>query len=185
MFTWVKWGQGDLAGALVECEQMQLAAELPDLSAERHEELRKAHLWAHAFILAQIAAVQELASRAATLGHASDARAAFERLATKPHDRDSKFVLAAAFGIWGGDGKAAAEAARQVDVAHDDDLQDLYIVARALEAGGDRAQAKAIYDRIRSNRRVHMMRPVVLHLMERDAAPTCLKKEQGFTTSPG
>jgi hypothetical protein len=64
--------------------------------------------------------------------------------------------LEAFFDLEDGQGAAARRAVAHVDVAKRGDVQDLYVIARALEAGGDAAGAEAVRARIRDSDNVYL-----------------------------
>jgi hypothetical protein len=159
--TWIRWGSGDRKGALDENEQ------LPRVVASAAEDVKRGALlhywWDKSYLLAE-------AGRA---GEAEKARAEFFQLGDRPDDEDSRNTLVAFLRAMAGDGKGAREAAEQVDLARDGDLQDAYVVQRAIAAGGDQAKAAAIREQIRSGPR-YPMKPLILQQLKRDgvsAAP--------------
>lgn len=150
--TWIRWGSGDKAGALAENEKVR---ELAGHDAERGR-LRN-YWWDRAYLEAE----------AGKLDEADRSRAEFFAIATKPDDANSKHVLDAWLAFRRGDGDKARAEASAVDPAKDDDLQDLYVLACALESGGDATGAASIRDRIRNGYR-YPMKPTILQQMARD-----------------
>jgi hypothetical protein len=82
---------------------------------------------------------------------------------------ESVAVLESYFAALDGNHDAALQAARRVDPAKDDDLEDLYLVVVGLDAGGDHAAAEAVRQRMRQSTGVHLARPIMLRWVERDA----------------
>jgi hypothetical protein len=76
-------------------------------------------------------------------------------------------VLAAWLAFRRGEGEKARAEASAVDPAKDGDLQDLYVLACALESGGDAAGAASVRERIRNGSR-YPMKPTILQQMARD-----------------
>ncbi len=62
----------------------------------------------------------------------------------------------------------------EVDVEKDDDLQDLYVIALALDAGGDAATARKVRERICKGN-AYLMKPLIVAQMEREAF-SCLER---------
>jgi len=150
--TWIRWGAGDKAGALAENEKVRQVAERDP----KRGRLRN-YWWDRAYLEAE----------AGRLDDAEKSRAQFFAIATKPDDADSKHVLEAWLAFRRGDGDKARVEASAVDPAKDDDLQDLYVLACALESGGDAAGAAGIRERIRNGYR-YPMKPTILQQMARD-----------------
>ena len=150
--TWIRWGAGDKPGALAENEKVREVAE----HDPKHGGLRH-YWWDRSYLEAE----------AGRLDDADKSRAEFFAIATKPDDADSKHVLDAWLAFRRGDGDKARVEARAVDPAKDDDLQDLYVLACALESGGDAAGAAGIRERIRNGYR-YPMKPTILQQMARD-----------------
>jgi hypothetical protein len=151
--TWIRWGAGDKAGAAAENEKLAEAAK-----GARGPLLH--YWWDKAYLLAESGKHAE----------ALAAQAEFERLGNTPDDADSREVLRAWVLLCNDAYAEARQAAAKVDLARDDDLQDLYVVARALEAGGDAAGAAAVREKIKNGPR-YPMKPLILQQMERDAHP--------------
>jgi len=154
--TWIRWGSGDKRGAAEENEK------IPPLVARAGDKIKHWMLhywWDRAYLEAE----------AGRSDDADRSRAEFERIATAPDDADSKHVLAAWLAFRRDDGDKARVEASAVDPAKDGDLQDLYVLACALESGGDAAGAASIRDRIRNGSR-YPMKPTILQQMARDGA---------------
>lgn len=76
-------------------------------------------------------------------------------------------MLAAFFAVVDGDGALALARAQEVDAAKDDDVQDLYVLAIAHDAGGDHAGADALRATIRAGNE-YPMKPIILQRIELD-----------------
>jgi hypothetical protein len=166
--TWVRWAAGDAAGALVECEEQRRSAAAAQLPAADKAALMRHALWDRAYLLRELAAAQPASSRAPMLVYARAARAEYDAAAQAIGGEDGQAVLAAFFAASDGDGAAALQAARRVDAARDDDVQDLYILARALELGGDGAGAASIRARMRASQNVYLGLALYLRQLELD-----------------
>jgi hypothetical protein len=78
-----------------------------------------------------------------------------------PADDDGMAVLEAFFALRASDGRAALAAAKRVNVEQDSDLQDLYVLGMALDAGGDHGAARFARERICSGKD-DLMKPLIL-----------------------
>ena len=76
-------------------------------------------------------------------------------------------VIEAFFAARKGDGHAAAAAAKRVDVDKDDDLQDLYVISLALEAGGDRDGAARVRAKVCGGHD-YLMKPLLARALAAD-----------------
>jgi hypothetical protein len=83
---------------------------------------------------------------------------------------DSIAILEAYFAALDGDRDAAAAAARRVDAAKDDDLEDLYLVVVGLEAGGDHAAAESVRQVMRRSQNIYLAKPIMLRWLDHDVA---------------
>jgi hypothetical protein len=61
------------------------------------------------------------------------------------------------------------QAAKRVDPAKDDDLEDLYLVVIGLETGGDRTAAEAVRKVMRQPGGAYLARPIMLRWLDHDA----------------
>ena len=84
-------------------------------------------------------------------------------------NEDSIAVLEAYFAALDGKRDAALRAAKKVDLAKDDDIEDLYLVVVGLESGGDHAGAEAVRQKMRQPGSVHLSRPIMLRWIDHDA----------------
>ena len=155
--TWIRWGGGDKAGAVAENEKLR------EVVADAGEQIKRGAMlhywWDRAYLEAE----------AARLADAQQSRAEFDKLGNTPDDADSRKVLEAWLAARRGDGAAAKAAAGAVNLAKDGDVQDLDVVAVALEAGGDAPGAEKVRDKIRKAPS-YPMKPLILKQMVRDAS---------------
>jgi SnoaL-like domain len=157
--TWIAWGRGDLEGALHEVEAAKLFLDRVTLGADKVRALRLHELWDRAYLLLE-----------AKKAGAEEARAHYEELAKTANDLDGMAVLRAYFASNKHDGKTAMIAALLVDVDKDSDLQDLYVISNAFEAGGDHDHAAKVRARICTGR-VYLMKPLIVRQLAREGHP--------------
>jgi hypothetical protein len=155
--TWIRWGGGDKKGGYDENEKLRAIVAGADAKEQRGAMLH--YWWDRSY----------LAAEAGRSGEADEARAEFDKLGNQPDDKDSRKVLEAWLLLLRGDGAGARAAAKQVDLVKDSDLQDLYVVARALVGGGDAATAEKVRVAIRKGPR-YPMKPLILRELVRDAS---------------
>lgn len=153
--TWIRWGSGDKKGAAAENEKLRELVANADPKVKHGKMLH--YWWDRSYLEAE----------AGKLDDAQKSRDEFFAIATAPDDADSKHVLDAWLAFRRDDGKNARAEASAVDPAKDGDLQDLYVLACALESGGDTTGAAGIRERIRKGDR-YPMKPTILQQMERD-----------------
>ena len=154
--TWLQWGRGDLKKALAETEAGSAALDRSKLAKDQIESMRLHALWDRAYLLLEL--------------HDARARTAFsdyETLARAKNDHDGLAVLTAFFAAREGRADDAARAARAVDVEKDSDLQDLYVIALAIEASGDRDRARSIRQRICAAK-PYLMKPLIVAQLGRE-----------------
>jgi hypothetical protein len=161
--TWVYWGAGDFTTALAENQRVQVAADA--LAGDEKRQLLLHYWWDRAALL-----IEHAAADASSRKPAEEARIAYRKLAHLPDEHDGLAVLDAFFAYSARDGRAARKAAVTVDLDHDGDVQDLYIIALAVEAGGDAKSAHAICERI-AQANEYPMKPLVLDKMSHCGAP--------------
>ncbi|HKE18136.1 MAG TPA: hypothetical protein VKB80_24835 [Kofleriaceae bacterium] len=163
----------DLLGALIECERMVDVGQQGIWTGDQDSRttvLLKKH-WHRAYLLRIVAAMSGGSRRDAALRYAGAARDAFRKLAAPIADqRDAIAVLDAFFAVQDGDGRAALAAARRVNLAADEDVEDLYLAQMALDAGGDRAGAAAVRKQIAQSRDVSLAVPIISGWLESDMA---------------
>lgn len=151
--TWLYWAQRDLAGALAETMQGAAALDRSTQSADEVESMRLHALWDRAYLLLDM-----------NDAHADEARADYDALARGRHDHDGMAVLEAFFLTKRKHGAEAAAAAKRVDVEKDEDLQDLYVIALAFDAAGDRPGARSVRERICTGHS-YLMKPLIVARM--------------------
>ncbi len=163
--TWVHWAAGDLEGALAEVDAAKDALGRSQLDAPSKTKLALHELWDRAYIELELA--HAAADHDALSSKADDARNAYQELAIANDDRDGMAVLEAFFAVRKGDGNHAKMAAKRVDMTKDEDLQDLYVLALALDLGGDAAGAQNARARICSGH-VYLMKPLIVRQLARE-----------------
>ncbi len=154
--TWLQWGRGDLKKALAETDAGSAALDRSKLPKEEIESMRLHALWDRAYLLLELHDP-----------HAVNAFGAYETLARAKDDRDGLAVLTAFFAARDHRAADAAKAARAVDVEKDSDLQDLYVIALAIEASGDRPRAIEIRHRICAAK-PYLMKPLIVAQLARE-----------------
>ena len=134
----VRESQGDPAAALAENDQATLAAARGTWQPESRETL--AYLkdrWHRAYLTRMLAETRTGSVRQALVQYAEAALADYTARARQlGTNEDSIAVLEAYFAALDGKRDAALRAAKRVDPAKDDDVEDLYLVVIGLEAGG-------------------------------------------------
>lgn len=162
--TWVRWAEGDRAGARAEVEQARATLDHALLDDEASRKLRLHERWDRAYLALEDAVAAPPAQRARTLAEAERDRADYEALAKPANDHDGMAVLAAFFATRRHEGRAALAEAKKVDVDKDGDLQDLYVIALALDAGGDHEGAGRVRGRICAANE-YLMKPLIVRAM--------------------
>ncbi len=167
----VRESQGDPAAALVENDQATLAAARGSWEPQDRDTL--AYLkdrWHRAYLTRMLAATRTGSARQALVRYAEAALGEYrDRAHQLGTNDDSVAVLEAYFAALDGNREAARQAARKVDPAKDDDIEDLYLVVIGLETGGDHAAAEAVKQRMRQPGAVHLARPIMLRWLDHDA----------------
>jgi hypothetical protein len=164
--------QGDPAAALVENDQATLAAARGTWgTAEDRENLAyMKDRWHRAYLTRMLAESRTGATRAALVHYAEAALDDYRARARKLGENDESIaILEAYFAALDGHREVALAAAERVDVAKDDDLEDLYLVVVGLEAGGNHAGAQAVRERMRHSASVYLAHPIMLRWLEHDA----------------
>lgn len=170
----LRTAQGDLLGALVECEEMVRAGALgtwspPDI--DRMTLVRLKEHWHRAYLLRMIAQTLAGADRQAYIGYAESARQDYLAVAGPLGTlNDSIAVLDAYFAFCDGVRPRMREAALRVNVADDDDIEDLYLVQLALDGAGDTEAAATVRKRMFALTSATVLTPVFLAWMRADAA---------------
>jgi hypothetical protein len=165
--------QGDPAAALAEDDQATLAAARGtwgDSPQDRENLAYTKDRWHRAYLTRMLAEMRKGSERQALTGYA---QAALEDYRTRAHALggydDSIAILDAYFAALAGDGSGALRAAKLVDPAKDDDVEDLYLVVIGLRAGGDRAGAEAVERIMRSAPATYMARSIMVSWLDHDA----------------
>lgn len=170
----LRTADGDLLGALVECEEMAKAGALGTWSSsdvDRMTLVRLKEHWHRAYLLRMIAQTVTGAERQAFIDYAERARRDYVALAAPLGTlRDSIAVLDGYFAFCDGAPAKMREAAQRVNVAENDDAEDLYLVQLALDGAGEREAAAAVRKRIFALELVTVLTPVFLAWMRSDEA---------------
>jgi hypothetical protein len=168
----IREAQGDPAAALAENDQATLCAERGTWDPQGRANLAfQKDRWHRAYLTRMLA---ESRTGTAKQGLVQYAQAALDEYRVKGFP-DSVAILDAYFAALDGRRDAALAAARRVDPAKDDDVEDLYLVVVGLEAGGDHAGAEAVRRLMRRPGGSHIARAIMLHWLDLDA------KGRGFT----
>jgi hypothetical protein len=171
----LRTAEGDILGALVECEEMVKAGSLGTWKASGMERMTLVRLkehWHRAYLLRMFAQTRTGVTREAIVAYAEAARRDYVGLATPLGDLgDSIAVLDAYFAFCDGVAEKMREAALRVNIAKDDDIEDLYLVQLALDGAGDHDRATAVRKRMLSLREATVLTPVFLAWMRTDETP--------------
>jgi hypothetical protein len=167
----IREAQSDPAAALAENDQATLAAARGTWEPEDRDTLGYLKdRWHRAYLSRMLAQTRIGSIRKALVGYAEAALADYTARARQLGSNDESIaVLEAYFAALDGNRDAALQAARKVDPAKDDDLEDLYLVVIGLEAGGDHAAAEALRQRMRQPGSVYLARPIMLLWLEHDS----------------
>jgi len=171
----LRTADGDLLGALVECEEMVHAGLAGTWTSSDDEDrvtmVRLKEHWHRAYLLRMIAQQRTGAERDALVAYAEAARTAYRELATPLEGLgDSIAVLDGYFAFCDGARDAMRTAAQRVDTANDDDVEDLYLVQLALDGAGERDAAAALRAKIVAAAPTTVLTPVFLRWMRDDDA---------------
>jgi hypothetical protein len=171
----LRTADGDLLGALAECEEMTKAGTLGTWSSPDVDRMTLVHLkeyWHRAYLLRMIAQTLTSAERRAFIDYAESARQQYVVLASPLAGLSASIaVLDAYFAFCAGDRVKMREAALRVNVREDDDVEDLYLVQLALDGAGDSDAAAGIRKRIIASAPTTVLTPVFLMWMSTDEAP--------------
>jgi hypothetical protein len=163
---------GDLIGALVECEEMTRAGNLRASSVADGSLLTSVLLkthWHRAYLIRMLAEGKKGPGRQAFLDYAEVARRDFISLAVPlANSGDAVAVLDAYFAFLDGDRERMRAAAQRVSVEQDDDIEDLYLVQLALEGAGDAQAAAEVRRRMRTLTTPTVLTPVFLRWLRTD-----------------
>jgi hypothetical protein len=165
--TWVRWAEGDLTAALAHVEEARAAVEHSILPEDKKNKLRLHEKWDRSYLLLELALTGKAENKEKVLAAAKAAKADYDALAAKEKDTDGAAVLAAFFAERQGQGKQAATFGKKVDLEKDSDVQDLYVLARAYEASGDKDMA------VKANTKIcaakpYLMKPLIVAQRKRE-----------------
>jgi hypothetical protein len=164
----IREAQGDPAAALAENDQATLCAARGTWDPQGREPLAlQKDRWHRAYLTRMLAESRTGSVKQALLLYARAALDDYRPIGFP----ESVAVLEAYFAALDGDSAAALAAAKRVDPAKDDDVEDLYLVVVGLEAGGDHAAAEEVRRIMRSSQGVYLARPIMLHWLDVDANP--------------
>jgi tetratricopeptide (TPR) repeat protein len=146
----VREAEGDLPGAILECaERTAVGYEGTwEPAAERLQQTRFKDDWHRAYLFRMYAEQLSGTRRDAALLAAEQARKDYVAAGGYA---DSTAVLDALFAMYDHRWDDVRAAVRRVDLAKDDDEEDLYLLFSALDATGDHDAAAAIRRRIEQN----------------------------------
>src|SRR5262249_40991834 len=157
----IKWAQGDLDGAMAEVDAAKAALDHASLSEEKKVGLRLHELWDRAYLLLEVAMKKPAALRTLGMASANAAKLAYDQLATSQKDENGMAVLNAFFLVRQGKNAEALAASKKVDIEKDSDVQDLYVLRIAKDAGGDKPGAEAVVKKICSAKD-YLMKPLIV-----------------------
>ena len=164
----IREAQGDPAAALAENDQATLCAERGTWDPEERATLAfQKDRWHRAYLTRMLAESRTGSVKEALVQYA---QAALEDYRPKGYP-DSVAILDAYFAALDGKREAAVAAAKRVDAAKDDDLEDLYLVVVGLEAGGDHEGAQAVRAAMRRAASVSIPSAIMLRWLDLDAKP--------------
>jgi hypothetical protein len=162
----IREAQGDPAAALAENDQATICAGRGTWDPRGRAALAwQKDRWHRAYLTRMLAE-----SRTGSVKQALTlyARAALDEYRASGFP-DSVAVLEAYFAALDGQPARALAAAKRVDPAKDDDVEDLYLVVVGLEAGGDHTAAEAVRRAMRRSEGVHIARAIMLRWLDLDA----------------
>jgi hypothetical protein len=169
----IREAQGDPAAALAENDQATLCAARGSWDPQNRDALAfQKDRWHRAYLTRMLAESRTGSVKQALVQYA---QAALDDYKTRGY-ADAVAVLEAYFAALDGKREAAAAAAKRVDPAKDDDVEDLYLVVVGLDAGGDRASAEAVRRVMRQPASAaYVARAIMLRWLDLDT------KGRGFT----
>jgi hypothetical protein len=158
--TWVRWGAGDLSGALAANQRLaQVATSGEGVEPGERRAWLLHHLWDRAFLLLEQGLAGPEAERGAAISLAREARAEHEGLA-RSDARDARQALDAWFAWRLGDLPAAARAVAEIDLDEDVDARDLFVVSIVADATEQRPRAERA--RARLGGMVNLLVPLLI-----------------------
>ncbi len=163
--TWVLWILGDAPGALAEAGEMNACLDGARLAVGAVDGLRLHALWDRAYLLAEAGSV----AGALPSTDAFAAKDDYEALATRLDDASGMAVLRAYFAVRAKDKAAARAALATPELASDEDMQDLYVLAQASDLAGDEGRAKALRARIDASGDAYLMHAIIVRKLAIEA----------------
>jgi hypothetical protein len=158
--------QGDPAAALTENDQATLCAARGTWEPELRDTLAfQKDRWHRAYLTRMLAESRSGSTKVALVAYA---RAALDDYRARGF-ANSTAVLEGYFAALDGRRDAALAAAKRVDLAKDDDMEDLYLVAVAFDAGGDHVTAEAVRRTIRAAPALRMSRAIMARWLDLDS----------------
>ncbi len=171
----IREAQGDPAAALAEDDQATLCAARGSWAPEERATLAfQKDRWHRAYLTRMLAESRTGSVKQALVQYA---QAALDEYRTRGFP-ESVAVLEAYFAALDGRRDAALAAAKRVDPAKDDDVEDLYLVVVGLEAGGDHAAAERVRRVMRRQGGVRISLAIMLRWLDLDAKASAV---HGFT----
>ena len=171
----IREAEGDPAAALAENDQATLCAARGTWDPQGRSTLAlQKDRWHRAYLTRMLAESRTGSVKQALLQYAQAALDEY-RAVGFPY---SVAVLEAYFAALDGKRDAALAAADRVDLAKDDDIEDLYLVVVGLEVGGDHAASEAVRRVMRRPGDVHISRAIMLRWLDIDVSPA---PTRGFT----
>jgi hypothetical protein len=163
----IREAQGDPAAALAENDQATLCAARGEWNPQGRDTLAfQKDRWHRAYLTRMLA---ESRTGSVKQSLAQYARAALDEYRARGFP-DSVAVLEAYFAALDGDRNAALAAAKRVDPAKDEDVEDLYLVVVGFEAGGDHTAAEAVRSVMRRpGGGAHISHAIMLRWLDLDA----------------
>jgi hypothetical protein len=162
----IREAQGDPAAALAENDQATLSAERGTWDPEGRKTLAlQKERWHRAYLTRMLAESRTGSIKQALVQYAEAALDDY-RATGFP---ESIAILEAYFAALDGKRDVALAAAKRVDPAKDDDVEDLYLVVLGLEAGGDPAAAEAVRRQMRKSQGASIARFIMLRWLDLDA----------------
>ena len=163
----IREAQGDPAAALAENDQATLCAARGSWDPPHRDTLAfQKDRWHRAYLTRMLAESRTGSVKESLVQYA---RGALDEYRARGGFPDSVAVLEAYFAALDGKREDALAAARRVDPAKDDDVEDLYLVVVGLEAGGDRPAAEAVRRVMRRPGNAHAARAIMLRWLDLDA----------------
>jgi hypothetical protein len=162
----IRTAEGDPAAALAENDQATLAAARGTWDPERRSALAlQKDRWHRAYLTRMLAESRSGSAKRALVAYAEASLEDYRPIGFP----ESIAVLEAYFAALDGRKEAALAAARKIDPAKDDDVEDLYLVVVGLEAGGDHAGAEAVRKSMRRPGPPSVPRAIMLRWLDLDA----------------